>query len=69
MTHEDPVANERGATVAVPIWIDYMKQALEGRPQNVMSRPDGLVDRLIDRQTGEIARPGQSDTMFEVFMA
>lgn len=61
--------SEQGATVAVPIWIDYMKLALEGRPQNIMSRPDGLVDRLIDRQTGETARPGQSDTMFEVFMA
>jgi penicillin-binding protein 1A len=28
-----------------------------------------LVDRLIDRESGEIARPGQADTMFEVFMA
>jgi penicillin-binding protein 1A len=61
--------SEQGATVAVPIWIDYMKQALEGRPENTMSRPDGLVDRLIDRESGEIARPGQAGTMFEVFMA
>ncbi|MBU2098302.1 MAG: hypothetical protein KKD00_06045, partial [Gammaproteobacteria bacterium] len=30
---------------------------------------DGLVDRLINRDSGETARPGQSNTMFEVFLA
>ena len=33
-----------------------------------MERPDGLVDRLIDKKTGRSARPGQANTMFEVFM-
>ncbi len=61
--------SEQGATVAVPIWIDYMKQALEGRPERIMTRPDGLVDRLVDRTTGEVARPGQANTVFEVFLA
>lgn len=61
--------SEQGATVAVPIWIDFMKVALAGTPENIMSRPNGLVDRLIDRNTGEIARPGQANTTFEVFMA
>ncbi|HDZ10099.1 penicillin-binding protein 1A [Pseudohongiella sp.] len=60
---------EQGATVAVPIWIDFMKVALAGTPENIMPRPNGLVDHLIDRDTGEIARPGQANTMFEVFMA
>ena len=61
--------SEQGATVAVPIWIDYMKHALRDMPEATMTRPDGLVDRLIDRETGETARPGQSNTMFEVFLA
>lgn len=61
--------SEQGATVAVPIWIDFMKQALDGRPERVMTRPDGLVDRLVDRTTGQVARPGQANTMFEVFLA
>ncbi|MEX0739368.1 MAG: PBP1A family penicillin-binding protein [Pseudohongiella sp.] len=61
--------SEQGATVAVPIWIDFMKVAVAGTPENIMPRPDGLVDRLIDRDTGQIARPGQANTMFEVFMA
>lgn len=61
--------SEQGATVAVPIWIDYMQQALRDMPENTMIRPDGLVDRLIDRETGQPARPGQSNTMFELFLA
>lgn len=58
---------EQGATVAVPIWIDYMRAALEGAPLNTMNRPDGIVDRLIDRDTGEPATPGEANTMFEYF--
>lgn len=61
--------SEQGATVAVPIWIDFMKVALAGTAENIMTRPDGLVDFLIDRDTGQIARPSQTNTMFEVFMA
>lgn len=58
---------EQGATVAVPIWIDYMRAALDGAPLNTMNRPDGIVDRLIDRDTGEPATPGEANTMFEYF--
>jgi len=61
--------SEQGATVAVPIWIDFMKVAVAGTPEHIMTRPDGLVDRLIDRDTGQIARPSQTNTTFEVFMA
>jgi penicillin-binding protein 1A len=60
--------NEQGATVPVPIWIDYMKPVLEGMPESPMQRPNRLVDRLIDKSTGRIARPGQPNAMFEVFM-
>jgi len=61
--------SEQGATVAVPIWIDYMKHALQDMPERTMIRPDGLVDRLIDRNSGQPARPGQSNTVFELFLA
>jgi penicillin-binding protein 1A len=60
--------SEQGATVAVPIWIDFMKVALSGTEENIMRRPNGLVDRLINRDTGEIARPGQPNTTFELFI-
>ncbi|MFT6092752.1 MAG: penicillin-binding protein 1A, partial [Pseudohongiellaceae bacterium] len=58
---------EQGATVAVPIWIDFMQQALKGMPERIMNRPDGLVDQLINIETGEPATPGDLNAVFEVF--
>lgn len=58
---------EQGATVAVPIWIDFMRDALQGMPENTMKRPDGIEDRLINKTTGAVATPGEPDTMFEYF--
>lgn len=58
---------EQGATVAVPIWIDFMADALKGKPENTMNRPDGIVDRLIDKDSGELATPGDPNSMFEYF--
>jgi penicillin-binding protein 1A len=61
--------NEQGASVAVPIWIDYMRSALAGTPENTMSRPDGVVDRLVDKETGQPAKPGDGNTIFEYFLS
>jgi penicillin-binding protein 1A len=58
---------EQGATVAVPIWIDFMSAALKGKPENTMSRPDGIVDRLIDKNSGQLATPGDPNSTFEYF--
>ena len=58
---------EQGATVAIPIWIDYMREALAGMPEKTMNRPDGIVDRLIDRNTGQPATPGDPNAVFEYF--
>ncbi len=60
---------EQGATVAVPIWIDYMKQVLAGEPEQGLPRPDGVVDRLVDRASGAPAMPGDPDAVFEYFLA
>ncbi len=61
--------SEQGATIAVPIWVDYMQKALQDMPERTMPRPDGLVDRLVEKTTGKPARPGQPNTMFEYFRA
>lgn len=58
---------EQGATIAVPIWIDFMKVALAGMPESTMNRPDGIEDRLINKTTGALATPGEPDTIFEYF--
>lgn len=58
---------EQGATIAVPIWIDFMKKALADAPENTMNRPDGIVDLLIDKTTGALATPGDANADFEYF--
>jgi penicillin-binding protein 1A len=58
---------EQGATIAVPIWIDFMKAALAGAPEHTLRRPDGVVDRLINKATGALATPGEPNTIFEYF--
>ncbi|MCR8916481.1 penicillin-binding protein 1A [Marinobacter panjinensis] len=58
---------EFGASTALPIWLDYMKVALEGEPPSLMSRPNGIVNIRIDPETGKRARPGQEGAMFELF--
>ncbi|XKH00044.1 penicillin-binding protein 1A [Marinobacter nauticus] len=57
---------EYGSSTALPIWIDYMKVALEGTEPKTMPRPNGIVSIRIDPETGERARPG-SDGVFELF--
>lgn len=59
--------SEQAATVALPIWIDFMKPVLEGSPQASMVQPDGLEFVRISRKTGLRASPDEDDTFFEVF--
>lgn len=59
--------NEYGGTAALPIWIDYMREALKDRPDISLPPPEGLVTVRIDPYTGMLAAPGQSDAIFESF--
>ncbi|WP_404368268.1 penicillin-binding protein 1A [Marinobacter sp.] len=59
--------SEYGATAALPVWLDYMKVALEGQPPAFMPQPNGIVSIRIDPETGERARPSQDDAIFELF--
>jgi penicillin-binding protein 1A len=58
---------EYGGSAALPIWIDYMSDALQSRPEQVLPRPAGIVSVKIDPETGLLARPGQRDAIFEIF--
>jgi penicillin-binding protein 1A len=62
-------ANEQAATVSLPIWIDFMREVLEGRPENSMPQPDGIATVRINSKTGLRALPGDPDTIFEFFKA
>lgn len=56
---------EVGARAALPIWIDYMRTALDGVPQARLPRPDGLVDVRIDPRTGKLASADTPGAVFE----
>ena len=58
---------ETGSRAALPIWIDYMRTALEGMPESILDRPPGLVFARIDPKTGKLAPPDSADAVFEVF--
>ena len=58
---------EYGAKAALPIWIDYMKLALENKAPAHMKRPTGLITARINPVTGKLASPEDSDAIFEIF--
>ena len=48
-----------GTRAALPIWVDFMKAALDGRtPTEFPPAPEGIVYVEIDKDTGLLARPG-----------
>ena len=61
--------NEFGSTAALPIWIDFMKIALTGVPQTQRTQPDNMVTISIDEATGDLARPGDTSAIKEIFRA
>jgi len=60
---------ETGARAALPIWIDFMREALHGVPEQWPDLPPGMVTVRIDPETGEYAGPGTENAVFEIFRA
>jgi len=60
-------SRETGSSAALPVWIDYMKTALAGKPQKQLTRPDGLVTMKINAETGQAATDADTNTVFEIF--
>ncbi len=58
---------EYGAKTALPIWIDFMGKALEGRPQHSLAQPDDIIALSIDPITGTIMPRGEPGTVLEYF--
>ena len=58
---------EVGGRAALPAWIAYMREALEGVPEHPLQVPPGIVTIRIDPRTGERASADQKDAIFEVF--
>lgn len=60
---------ENAAFSALPIWTDFMRVALEGKPNAELPQPPGLVAVKIDPQTGLLAQPETPGAFFETFFA
>ena len=59
-------SGEQGARTALPMWIEFMREALDRRPLNSMERPPGIIDVRIDPDTG--LQAGSLETsVFEKF--
>ena len=60
-------ARETGSRAALPMWIDFMREALKGMPEKQLQRPENLVEVKINADTGELAAPGDPRAIFETF--
>lgn len=58
---------ETGGRAALPMWIDFMKEALQGLPEAPLEQPLDMVTVKIDPETGLLAQPGASDAIYETF--
>jgi len=62
-------SGETGASVALPIFIDFMKQALKNSPSTPFRVPNDIKFVKIDRTTGALPNPQtpKSNIIFEAF--
>ena len=58
---------ETGGRAALPMWMDFMRQALDGVAEKHLPAPSGLVTVRVDPVTGLLARSGQKNAVFETF--
>lgn len=58
---------ETGGRAALPMWINFMSEALKGKPQHELLQPDGIVTIKIDPTTGFAIKSGQQGGVFETF--
>ncbi len=66
--NHDPLGRyEVGGKAALPIWIDYMRVALQDVPDQPVKIPEGITQARINPDTGLLARLENPAAMMEVF--
>ncbi|GMR14809.1 MAG: penicillin-binding protein 1A [Gammaproteobacteria bacterium] len=66
-SHEPLGRYEVGGKAALPIWIDYMRVALQDVPDQALEIPEGITQARIDPDTGLLARLENPAAVMEVF--
>ena len=68
--NHDPLGRrEQGGRAALPVWIEFMRVALDGVPETPPQMPDGLAQARIDPETGLLAPLDREGTIMEIFQA
>jgi penicillin-binding protein 1A len=58
---------ETGSRAALPVWLEFMQESLQGVPEQFMEQPEGLVTVRIDPETGHFAGAYHPGAIFETF--
>jgi penicillin-binding protein 1A len=67
--HEPLGRRELGGRAALPVWMEFMKVALEGVEDKPPLMPEGLAQARIDPDSGLLARLDNDDAIMEIFQA
>ncbi|MEW5721998.1 MAG: PBP1A family penicillin-binding protein [Thermodesulfobacteriota bacterium] len=60
---------ESPARTALPVWMDFMREVVAGRPARDFERPIGVQMAPMDRYTGAPAEPGEPGYVLAAFRA
>jgi penicillin-binding protein 1A len=60
---------EVGGRTALPMWMEFNRQALAGVPERFPPQPPGIVSVRINSETGEATNAADPNAMFEYFAA
>ncbi len=58
---------EYGAKAALPMWVDFMRVALQGKPEKTMPQPPDIITASIDPMTGYLLPDGTPGSILEYF--
>ena len=65
--HEPLGRNEVGGKAAMPIWINFMRVALQDVPDQALEVPEGITKARIDPDSGLLAAIENRDAIMEIF--
>ncbi len=60
--------HEYGVQAALPVWMQFIRNALKGKPESTLNQPSGIVSVRINPITGKRASSEDPDAIFEYFM-
>ena len=60
-------AGETGGKAALPIWMEFMRSALNGVPEQALVTPEGIISAYINPEDGLLMNPNNKNGLWEYF--